>query len=144
MPQADGPFIVEKVLSGHTCTLKDCVSGLPYMNGTRISLARLIKFNYPVEYRTVEEQETPPGVPLEALTPGTFVAVETKLDQNVQIFIARVNRLFKANRMLEVDVYQVPSNQRYGPWNRRVWEVRTDAMHVVTRIVVPDTELLAR
>ena len=142
LPQADGPFLIEKVLSGHTCVLKDAITHLPYMNGARISLSRLIKFNYPVDFITTEEQELPPGVPLEALKVGSFVAVETKLDAHTQVFVARVNRKFTANRMLEVDVYQIPTNQRYGPWNRRVWELRADAMHVATRIIVPDTELL--
>ena len=45
--------------------------------------------------------------------------------------------------MLEVDIYEVPKTQRYGPWNRRVWQVRTDATNVVTRVIVPDTELLS-
>ena len=83
-------------------------------------------------------------MPLDTLKPGTFVAVETKLDTTTQIFVARVTRVFAANRMLEVDIYQIPSNQRYGPWNRRVWEVRTDAANVVTRIIVPDAELLCK
>ena len=143
LPQADGPFLIDKVLSGHTCVLKDAITQLPYMNGQRISLSRLIAFRYPTEFITGEEQEKPPGVPLADLRVGLFLAIETKLDAHIQVFVARINRIFSANRMCEVDVYQVPPNQRYGPWNRRVWEVRTDTANNITRIIVPDTEILS-
>ena len=75
---------------------------------------------------------------------GDFVAVETKLDQHTQIFVARITRIFAANRQLEVCVYQVPDDQRFGPWNRRVWQVRTDSNHALTNIIVPDLELLCK
>ena len=92
----------------------------------------------------MEEYEQPPGVPLNDLKVGGFVAVETCLEQHTQIFVARITRVFGANRQLEVNVYQVPTSQRYGPWNRCTWEVRTDKSDVLTHIVVPDTELLCK
>ena len=92
----------------------------------------------------MEEYEVPAGVPLSDLKVGNFVAVETKLDQHTQIFVARIARIFAANRQLEVTVYQVPTDQRYGPWNRRTWHVRTDSSNALSCIVVPDTELLCK
>jgi len=92
----------------------------------------------------MEEYEQPPGVPLSDLKVSDFVAIETCLEQHTQIFVARITRIFGANRQLEVNAYQVPTSQRYGPWNRRTWEVRTDKSDVLTHIVVPDTELLCK
>ena len=41
-------------------------------------------------------------------------------------------------------MYQGLTSQRYGPWNRRAWEVRTDKSDVLTHIVALDTELLCK
>ena len=142
LPQADGPFIVDRVFDGHTCSLRDAVSGLPYLSGQRISLARLIAFNFPVDYIESRADEPPQGASVHDLATGDYVAVETKLSQNLSIYVCRVKRVFKANCQVEVDVYEVDSSDRYGGWNRRHWTVRTRADGSVETIIVPECEIL--
>ena len=132
IPQADGPFIIDQVFDGHTCRLRDAVSGAPYLNGTRISLARLVAFRYPVH---AIQQEDPVVSSFDELRHGDLVAVETKLQQHFRVFVARIKTLFRANEQAEVDVFEVSQDQRYGGWNRRKWFPRTDAEGRVRSIV---------
>ena len=36
LPQSDGPFMIDKVFDGHTCSLIDAVSQIPFQQGQRI------------------------------------------------------------------------------------------------------------
>jgi hypothetical protein len=144
LPQADGPFRVERIFDAHTCSLSHALSGLAYMHGQRISLARLIKFDFPSQY--IQSDITPDQalVPVMSLTPGEFVALELNLVGVPRIYIGRVIRTFPANAQLEVEIWHVSSSQRFGPWTRRPWSPMLNQDHSVRREVVTEAELLCR
>ena len=49
-------------------------------------------------------------------------AVEPKTSQYGRIYVTRVERVFRSRAMLEVTLYHVAPDSRFGPWALRCWE----------------------
>ena len=139
LPKCDGPYVIDRLLDAHVCTLVDAVSGRPFQKGQRISLARLVLYKYPKQFIVTEVEDTVTGLDLSTLKPGTFVAVE----HNSRTHVARVSRTFPANDMLEVDMFEVDERERFGPWNRRKWKLCTDHLGAPRREIIPRVEVLS-
>ena len=139
LPQADGPFIITKILGDHTCTLKDAVSGEIFQKGSRVSLARLIAFKYPVDSLEEEVADMKAGVAVADLRPQDLVAV----DVLGHTWVASVIRTFVAQGQAQVNLFSVPTDQRYGPWNRRKWALMSEHGMPVIEIVT-ESELLCK
>ena len=144
LPQSDGPYMIDKVYDGHTCSLVDAVSRLPFQNGQRISLARLIAFKYPPEFLGPEAVDPPSGLTVEALRPNDMVAVEIRVKPKPRVHVARVVRTFVANAFAEVELWSVGTTERYGPWSRRRWSVMQDEGGAHRYEIVPEAEILCR
>ena len=130
LPQSDGPYLVDTVHNDHTCTLLDAVSQTPYMQGSAISLARLIRYNYPVEF-VGESADDPPNLSFcfDELRSGDFVAVKVQR----RVFVGKIARLFFTSKLVQIELWEVDSNERFGPWARRKWVPYLDgagAQHV--------------
>ena len=67
-----------------------------------------------------------------------YVAVE----HGRRTHVARVVRTFPANDMLEVEMMEVDSAERYGPWNRRKWKLSTDPVGAPLKEIIPKNEVL--
>ena len=143
LPQADGPFIIDQVLSDHLCILKDAVSHEPYMNSQRISLARLIQFKYPVDCVGIDSVDPPLGLTLQDLKVGDLIAIERRVGLKPQVHVARVLRTFIGNGYANVEMYAVAPAERFGPWSRRRWTVLTDELGSKQE-VIPENEILCR
>ena len=52
-----------------------------------------------------------------------FIAVRPRISQNKRVYAARVDCPFMAQGMVQVTLYHVPTTARFGPWQRRPWEV---------------------
>ena len=138
LPQSDGPFVVDRVCDEHTCILRDAVSGEPFQKGIRISLARLIAYKYPPNCVLEDNGEPVNTLQIDSLRPGNLLAVE----RHGRVFICRVIRTFVANAMVEVNMMSVPLTDRFGPWNRRRWDITVDAQGAPQIEVVPQSECL--
>ena len=79
------------------------------------------------------------GVSVSDLKVGDFVAVE--LDQHT--WVASVIRTFAAQGQVQVNLYWIPPDHRFGPWNRRHWGLMSrQGMPVVE--IVTEAELLCK
>jgi hypothetical protein len=134
LPQCDGPFLISRVHGDHTVLLTDPLSGAPYLGGQRVSTMRLVLFQYPVDALEDHFEEAVDSVAV-PVTVHDFVAVELRGSKRVQI--AKVNRVFEVGAQLEVDLYEVPAGERYGPWSRRPW------LPVGRVAVIPRAEVLS-
>ena len=75
---------------------------------------------------------------LGTLVPGSMIAVRHK--QNVHV--AKVERIFRDQELVEVTLYHVPNKQRFGPWERRPWEITNRAGSPIE--VIPAAEIISR
>ena len=143
LPQADGPFVVASVLDHHLCTLKDAVSHEPFMDNQHISLARLIRFKYPVDCVGVESADPPLGLTLSDLKKDDMVAVERRVGPKPQVHVARIVRTFVGNGYANVEIWAVGQADRFGPWSRRQWSVLADELGAKYE-VIPESEILCK
>ena len=103
------------------------MSGDLFQKGRPVSVARLIRFNFPVDWAGPESVESGgTGGEIKDLKVGDFIAVEPRITQYTRVYIARVDRPFHGQDLVEVTLFHVPTQGRYGPWQRRVWEVWLD------------------
>jgi len=124
LPQCDGPFSISRLPTAHTAVLEDPLTGNLFLDGRPVSVARLIRFNFPAAWSGPEAVELSEQVgDLSGLRPGDMVAVEPRISQNKRVFIARVERAFYAQALVQVTLFHVPTSARFGPWQRRPWEV---------------------
>ena len=133
MPQCDRPFVVSRVHGDHTVNLSDPLTGAAYLNGQMVSMMRLVHFNYPVEALDERFEEIVAAAP-QLIAFHDMVAVELRAARRVQI--ARVIRVFDVGLQLEVDLYEIPTGDRYGPWAHRPW------LPVGRTAVIPQAEVL--
>ena len=117
LPQNDGPFVVAKKVSNTSVKLADCLTGELVQGGKLISTARLIKFAYPPEFAKADLEESATT----DLAVGDFIAVETLIDSKLRTVVAKIQRLFQVGSQAEVQLYEIPSTDRFGPWTRRIW-----------------------
>ena len=62
--------------------------------------------------------------------------------QEPRVFVARVETFNAEQRQATVVLFEVPKGERYGPWHRRRWEVRTDSSGAVVKETIPYAEIL--
>ena len=133
LPQCDGPFLIDRLHNDHTAILSDPLSGASYLGGQRVSTMRLVLFQYPLDALGdhFEELAETPTLPL---TAGDHVALELKSQKRVQV--GKIVRLFEVGGQAELDFFEVPAGERYGPWLRRPW------FPLGKLVVVPRAEIL--
>ena len=120
------------------------MNGLPYLDGQRISLSRLIRFEFPAD-AVIPDLTPEAGVSFETLLPRVLVVAEISIGGHVRIHVCRVRRTFPANAQLEVEVWHVAPSERYGPWTRRLWSplLNSDGSQKVEVIPVSEVICLA-
>ena len=126
MPQCDGPYRVVKNFDTHTCTLEDALSGDAYRGGQPVAVSRLVKYNFPLDWVDPEPGELLSAAERENLAYKDMVAVEMKHQKYNRVFVARIERTFENSELLKVMLFRVPPTERYGPWQRRRWEIWSD------------------
>ena len=52
---------------------------------------------------------------------GGFIALEPGSQYGKRIYLGRVQIIYHEQSLLEVHLYHVPPDSRYGPWQRRPW-----------------------
>jgi hypothetical protein len=116
-----------------------------FMRGRPQSVARIVKFNFPLEYATPDLDEVPSGSELMAsLKKGDMIAVEPRTSQFKRIHVARVERTFIDQLVAEVLLYHIPKTARYGPWEKRTWEVWLNDNAEPRREVITQSEIVCR
>ena len=143
LPQADGPYTISVVLDPHGVTLEDPLTGEAAFRGSRISTARLIRFEFPQEWAAMDLMED--AAKQHDIHVGTLVAVRSAHGRNApRVLVGRVERFFPAQDTMEVTLFEVPRGSRLGPWTRRPWEVKLDRdTGAVVRQVFHSGEILA-
>ena len=123
LPQCDGPFTIARVLSAHTVTLADTLTGEPVFQSKPVSIARLIRFNYPQQYAGPEAlaDETVRSDFFEELKTGDFVACSPRTSAFDRVYLGRVLRVFRDQELIEAALFHVAPGSRTGPWQARVW-----------------------
>ena len=145
LPQADGPYLVSRVLSSHTVVLADPMSGEPLQGGRPLSMSRLIKFKFPADWagpEAVEADEESGSV--ERYRRGMFLCVASPHSQNGRLHVARVEAIFAAQGQVEVSLYWVPPKGRTGPWQARVWTPWLDESSMPKKEVVSKHEIICQ
>ena len=144
LPQCDGPFSICRVPTAHTVILEDPLTGDLFLGGKPVSVARLIRYHFPVDWAGPDAGDIPEAVvdPL-SLTHGDFVAVEFNISRNTRVYVARVERVYREQELLEVTLYRVPVKSRFGPWQRRPWEIWQDDGKV-RKETLPSSEVLCK
>ena len=119
LPQADGPYMVDRILGDHTCVLSDPITGHVSFKGKPISLARLIAFEFPAQaLPDLADESTNVVGPISA---GMYVAVEVSVQYRLRCYVAKVIQVFETSEYLTVELHHVSDGQRFGPWKRRPW-----------------------
>ena len=142
LPQADGPYLVTRVLSVHTVILADPMSGEPIQGGRPLSVSRLIRFKFPTDWAGPEavEVENEPDT-METYRRGMFLCVSSQSSQYRRVYVARVEAIFAAQGQAEVALYWVPPKGRSGPWQARIWTPWLDDSGVPEKEVVTKDEI---
>ena len=145
LPQSDGPYQILKVQDQYGVLLGDPITGEPAYGATRVATARLIKFHYPADWASIDfERDRDQVSNSRELRVGSMVAVlSTRGRQEPRVFLARVESFSAAQEQATVVLFEVPKGERYGPWHRRRWEVKTDAAGAVVKETVPYGEILS-
>jgi hypothetical protein len=133
LPQCDGPYEIVSVPTSHVCILADPLTGEPYDKAKPVSVTRLVHFEFPSKYAEPTVGDVARGDDLfDHLNVGALIAIS----RNERVYVARVERLFKGQRQLEVHVMEVPKTCRFGPWARRIWEVMSVGGSPVKEIIL--------
>ena len=145
LPQADGPYLVTRVLSAHTVILADPMSGEPIQGGRPLSVSRLIRFKFPTDWAGPEavEVENEPDT-METYRRGMFLCVSSQSSQYRRVYVARVEAIFAAQGQAEVALYWVPPKGRSGPWQARIWTPWLDDLGVPKKEVVTKDEIICQ
>ena len=146
LPQCDGPYIITHLPTAHTAVLEDPTTLETYHHGQPISVARLVRFQFPAEWNGPEltpEDAAANCDLVSKLRVGSFVAVEPDLPGCRQrIFIGRVERTFPAERLAELSLLRTSNSSQAGPWQRRRWDLWMQEDGKVRKELVPEQEML--
>ena len=142
LPQCDGPFTIYKLPTAHTALLLDTLSGEPAGGGKAVSISRLIRFRFPIEWAGVEAQEMEQNVrSIADLKIGNMVCVAPRTSQYNRIHVARIDKVFREQGLAEVTLFWVPPGNRTGPWQARRWAIWVED-GVIRREVINQDELV--
>jgi hypothetical protein len=119
-----GPNTIDWIFDSHAVRLSDCVTGESVMNGKRVGVGRLICFAYPPQCLEVDAEVNVPSISY-ALGDSVIIHFETRLH------VAKIVKVYEVGEQCEVQVFEVPSGERYGPWNRRPLHPRDAAPIVI-------------
>jgi len=144
LPQSDGPYKVSKAFDPHTCTLEDALTGEPYYGGRPVSTARLVSFEFPEGYDDPNPKEVMPENEFERLNKGDMVAVEIVHHSQLRIYVARVEKTYQNSALVQVQLFRIPSAERYGPWQRRRWELWGDEQNVPYKETLSRQDVLCK
>lgn len=117
LPQADGPYVVDRVHDNFSCRLTDPLTGEAIMQGRRVNIDRLVRFKFPPEWVQVDLQEDSENTEL-SYQVGDFVVYKRP---SGRLHVGCITRSFSVGQQLEVSAYEVPARERFGPWSRRPW-----------------------
>ena len=146
LPQCDGPYVITHLPTVHTAVLEDPTTMETYHHGQPISVARLVRFQFPTEW---SGPELTPGDAaanrdlVSKLRVGSFVAVEPELPGIRQrVYLGRVDRTFPAERLAELSLLRTSNTGQAGPWQRRRWDFWMMGDGKVRKELVPEREIL--
>ena len=143
LPQCDGPYTICRLPTIHTAVLIDTLTGAPVLDGRPVSVSRLIRFNFPVDWAGADAIELSQNQKsLETLRSRMFVCVSPRTSQYHRVHVARVERVFREQQQAEVTLFWVPPGHRTGPWQARKWAVWTDDCGTDRKEVVSADELV--
>jgi len=133
LPQADGPYRIFRVLGTHTCQLVNALTGEPFLEGQRVSVARLIRFHYPADL--VSTNVDPPAK--SDIRTGALVAFPLWN----HVYLGTVLRHFTGDQ-LELLVLHVAESERHGPWLRRRWSYKLKPDGTSVKEIVPLQDII--
>jgi hypothetical protein len=139
LPQADGPYLIAKKHGEHSVFLEDVLAGTPAFGGQRVSADRCKKFAFPLEWAHIDlTEDRGDGI---GFRDGDMVA----LRWHNRVHVSRVDRVFTGNTQVEVTVYEIAQGDRFGPWSRRPWKVKTtEATGAPVKEVVEAHDIIIR
>ena len=123
LPQCDGPWEVASTPNEHTVTLREPLTEQAYLSGQFVSTGRLVHFNFPKAHLLDDAEEVAETAKKVEVKLGMFVAVELEIQARSRVLIGKIKRVFEVGDQLEVELFAVPLGQRFGPWERRPWEL---------------------
>ena len=140
LPRCDGPFKIAATPTAHSAVLVDPLTNEPIDNGKLVSIARLIRFDYPADSVTMDVTEVPSRKDtIQNLKVGEYVAVELAKSR---VNVARVMKTFREQGQAEVMVLEIATTDRFGPWTRRKWTTQNITPGVPRIEVVTEAEVL--
>ena len=99
----------------------------PILDGKPLSVARLIRSEFPQEWAGAEAVELDTdNSQLAQVRRGHFRCVAPRTSQYHRTYVAHVERVFQGQQALEVTLYWVPPSERSGPWTARRWHTWSD------------------
>jgi len=118
LPQADGPYRVHRVFGSHSVQLAELTSGVLLMNGKAVATSRLVRFAYPAE---IAVEDLRPELAETSFSLGDYLVFETQLSGRPRTTVGKILRVHAVGSQLEVQRFEVPEHERFGPWLRRPW-----------------------
>jgi hypothetical protein len=143
LPQCDGPWEVASTPNEHTATLREPLTEQAYLNGQFVSTGRLVHFNFPKAHLLDDAEEVAEAAKKVELKIDMTVAVEIEIQARSRVLVAKIKRIFEVGDQLAVDLYTVPLGQRFGPWERRPWEL-LETKQISRSEVICQVELVNR
>ena len=94
-----------------------------------MATSELISFAYPpdlaIEDLRPEAQATSSHV-------GTYLVYDRQLQGKPRTAVGKVTRVFVVGDQLEIQLFEVPTHERFGPWLRRPWAPADCEPEVIT------------
>ena len=143
LPQCDGPYLIARLSSAHTCVLEDALSGEPYMSGKLVSVNRLVRFAFPADWAPVSSQTTSVLETMKSLVVDDIVAVQPRSSQFGRVYLGKVIAAYPLHNQIEVSLMHVPPDARFGPWQRRKWDIQSDDHGPKTEIITANELITA-
>ena len=111
----------------HTAVLEDPLTGELFLQGKPVSVARLIRFHFPPDWAGPDAFDNLEGSQSSLnLVRGDMVACEPQVLQGKRVFVARIDTVHPGQELAQVTLFKVPATARFGPWQRRPWEIWQD------------------
>ena len=127
LPQCDGPYTISPLPTVHTAILVDTLTNEPILDGKPLSVARLIRFEFPQDWAGAEAVELNTDTSqLSKVRRGDFVCVSPRTLQYHRTYVAHLEGVFQGQQQLEVTLFWVPPTERCGPWKARRWQIWSD------------------